>query len=113
MLTANAIQERVHFHNTGPSSVPGLIVMSIEDGHEGLPGLSQLDPIYSYIVVIVNACPTEVSFTSSVRARTLQLHPVQVMSTDEIVKRSTFDTNSGCFTVPARTTSVFVEPRGL
>lgn len=35
---------------------------------------------YSYIVVIVNASPTEVSFTSSsVRARTLQLHPVQVI----------------------------------
>ncbi|XP_050385000.1 pullulanase 1, chloroplastic isoform X1 [Argentina anserina] len=114
LRTANAIQERIRFHNTGPSSVPGLILMSIEDGHEGLPGLSQLDPIYSYIVVIVNARPTEVSFTSSsIWARTLQLHPVQVKSNDEIVKRSTYDTGSECFTVPARTTSVFVEPRGV
>lgn len=88
--------------------------MSIEDGHEGVPGLSQLDPIYSYIVVIVNACPTEVSFASpSLQARTLQLHPEQVMSTDEIVKRSTYNASAGCFTVPPRTTSVFVEPRGV
>ncbi|KAI5346028.1 hypothetical protein L3X38_013907 [Prunus dulcis] len=114
LRTANAIQERVRFHNTGPSLVPGVIVMSIEDGHEGVPGLSQLDPIYSYIVVIVNACPTEVSFASpSLQARTLQLHPEQVMSTDEIVKRSTYNASAGCFTVPPRTTSVFVEPRGV
>ncbi|TYI83724.1 hypothetical protein E1A91_D05G313300v1 [Gossypium mustelinum] len=45
LRTANAIQERVRFHNTGPSWVPGFIVMSIEDGNEGIPGLSQLDPI--------------------------------------------------------------------
>lgn len=38
-------QARVRFHNTGPSLVPGVIVMSIEDGHEGVPGLSQLDPM--------------------------------------------------------------------
>ncbi|KAM1161934.1 hypothetical protein ACFX13_001081 [Malus domestica] len=112
LRTANAIQERVRFHNTGPSLVPGVIVMSIEDGHEGVPGLSQLDPIFSYIVVIINACPTEVSFASPpLQSRTLQLHPVQVTSTDEIVKRSTYDASSGCFTVPPRTTSVFVEPR--
>ncbi|KAL0456103.1 UNVERIFIED_CONTAM: Pullulanase 1, chloroplastic [Sesamum latifolium] len=45
------IQERVRFHNTGPSWLPGVIVMSIKDGHDGVPELSQLDPIYSYIVV--------------------------------------------------------------
>lgn len=39
-------QARVRFHNTGPSWVPGIIVMSIEDGHEGVPGLSQLDPVW-------------------------------------------------------------------
>ncbi|XP_030930218.1 pullulanase 1, chloroplastic isoform X2 [Quercus lobata] len=112
LKTANAIQERVRFHNTGPSWIPGTIVMSIEDGYEGVPGFSQLDPIYSYIVVIVNASPTEVSFACpALRARTLKLHPIQVMSTDELVKSSTYEGSSGCFTVPPRTTSVFVEPR--
>ncbi|KAK4367082.1 hypothetical protein RND71_014962 [Anisodus tanguticus] len=111
LRTANAIQERVRFHNAGPSWIPGLIVMSIEDGHQGVPGLSQLDPIYSYIVVIINPCPTAVSFANlALRAKSLELHPVQMNSTDD-VKNSTYDASSGCFNVPARTTSVFVEPR--
>lgn len=112
LKTANAIQKRVRFHNTGPSSIPGVIVMSIEDGHEGFPGLSQLDPMYSYIVVIFNASPSEVSFINpALHSRALQLHPVQVMSNDEVVKRSSYDASTGCFTVPSRTTSVFVEHR--
>ncbi|XVF23499.1 hypothetical protein REPUB_Repub13aG0044000 [Reevesia pubescens] len=114
LRTANAIQERVRFHNTGPSWVPGVVVMSIEDGNKGVPGLSQLDPIFSYIVAIFNACPTEASFISpTLRGRTLQLHPIQVMSTDEVVKNSSYEASSGCFTVPPRTASVFVEPRKI
>jgi len=34
------------FHNTGPSWVCGVVVMSIKDDHIGFPGLSQLDPMY-------------------------------------------------------------------
>ncbi|KAF9674926.1 hypothetical protein SADUNF_Sadunf10G0178400 [Salix dunnii] len=112
LMTANAIQERVRFHNTGPSWVPGVIVMSFEDGHRGVPGLTQLDPNYSFIVVIFNASPSEVSFASPVlRARTFQLHPIQAMSADEVVKNSSYETSTGCFTVPPTTTSVFVEYR--
>ncbi|KAL5569455.1 hypothetical protein UlMin_026030 [Ulmus minor] len=112
--TAKAIQERVRFHNSGSSSIPGVIVMSIEDGPDGLRGLSQLDAIYSYIVVIINASPTEVSFASpALRARTLQIHPVQLMSSDEVVKSSSYESATGNFTVPPRTTSVFVEPRNI
>lgn len=37
------IKERVCFHNCGPSYIPGVICMSIEDGHKGIPGLAQLD----------------------------------------------------------------------
>uniref|UniRef100_A0A6N2M3E6 Glycosyl hydrolase family 13 catalytic domain-containing protein n=1 Tax=Salix viminalis TaxID=40686 RepID=A0A6N2M3E6_SALVM len=108
----NFLDERVRFHNTGPSWVPGVIVMSFEDGHRGFPGLTQLDPNYSFIVVIFNASPSEVSFASPVlRARTFQLHPIQAMSSDEVVKSSSYETSTGCFTVPPRTTSVFVEYR--
>lgn len=114
LRTANAIQERVRFHNTGPSWVPGVIVMGIEDGHNGVPGLSQLDTIYSYIIVVINVCPTEISFASpALRAKTLQLHPIQMMSTDNIVKKSTYDASSGYFKVPPRTTAIFVEPRNV
>ncbi|XP_027364893.1 pullulanase 1, chloroplastic isoform X2 [Abrus precatorius] len=114
LKTANDIQQRVRFHNTGPSWVLGVIVMSIEDGHEGIPGLSQLDPIYSFIVVVVNASPKEVSFVSpALQSRTLQLHPIQVLSSDQLVKSSTYEASSGRFLVPQRTTAVFVEPRNI
>ena len=33
----------MQFHNTGPSWIPGVVVMSIEDGYEGVPGLTQMD----------------------------------------------------------------------
>ncbi|KAL5139285.1 Pullulanase 1, chloroplastic [Glycine soja] len=112
LKTANTIQERVRFHNTGPSWVCGVIVMSIEDGHNGFPGLSQLDPIYSFIVVVFNASPKEVSFVSpALQLRNLQLHPIQVSSSDDLVKSSRYEASSGCFVVPRRTTAVFVEPR--
>lgn len=110
--TAKDIQDRVRFHNNGPSWVPGVIVMSIEDGHEGVPGLSQLDSKYSYIVVIINVRPTQVSYGNpELRAKSLQLHPVQAMSKDMIVKESKYEPSSGCITVPPKTTAVFVEPR--
>ncbi|KAH6804056.1 limit dextrinase [Perilla frutescens var. frutescens] len=106
------VQKRVRFHNTGSSSIPGVIVMSIEDGYEGFPGLSQLDPIYSFIVVLINACPMAITFTSpSLRGKALQLHPIQVNSSDRVVNESTYDSPSGSFRIPSRTTSVFIEHR--
>ncbi|KAF9598351.1 hypothetical protein IFM89_027162 [Coptis chinensis] len=114
LRTSNAIQKRVRFHNVGPSRIPGIIVMSIEDGHEGMPGLVQLDPLYSYIVVAFNPLQNEVLFTShALQARNLVLHPVQLMSSDKLVMESNYDASSGSFTVPPRTTSVFVEPRAF
>ncbi|KAH7690594.1 Limit dextrinase protein [Dioscorea alata] len=112
LRTANAIQERVHFHNVGPSSIPGLIVMSIEDGHEGVPGIAQLDPLYSFIVVVFNARPTDVSSSiPALTAKRLQLHPVQLKSKDKLVKQASYEDSTGCFTIPQRTTSVFVQVR--
>nr|VDD21106.1 unnamed protein product [Brassica rapa] len=111
--TAKAIQDRVRFHNTGPSSVPGAIIMSIEDGHKGITSVSQIDPVYSFIVVIFNARPSEFSFFSpALKDRNLELHPIQVKSGDEIVRKSVYDAFSGGFTVPARTTTVCDEQSG-
>ncbi|KAL8538709.1 hypothetical protein ACS0TY_000648 [Phlomoides rotata] len=110
--SGNAIQVRVRFHNSGPSSVPGVIVMSIEDGHEGVPGLAQLDPLYSHIVVLINVCPTDITFIApSLRGKALQLHPLQLNSSDHIVKGSSYDSPSSSFQIPSRTTAVFVQHR--
>ncbi|KAK9755442.1 hypothetical protein RND81_01G025500 [Saponaria officinalis] len=112
LRTVKDIQDRVRFHNNGPSGVPGVIVMSIEDGRAGASGLSQLDPKFQYIVVIINVRPNQVSLADAVfRGKALQLHPVQVASNDIIVKESKFEPSSGCFTIPPKTTAVFAEPR--
>ncbi|KAL3680780.1 hypothetical protein R1sor_023736 [Riccia sorocarpa] len=46
-----------------------------------------------------------------IRSLQLSLHPIQMTSRDELVKASTFDATTGTFSVPARTTAVFVEAR--
>jgi pullulanase len=48
--TAEDVQARVAFHNTGPSQLPGLIVMSLSDKIS-----PDLDPTYEGMVVLVNA----------------------------------------------------------
>jgi hypothetical protein len=103
--TAADVQNRVRFHNTGPGQVPGLIVMSISD--DVLP---DLDPVREAIVVLFNASDEAQTITvGEFAGRQLDLHPVQVYSADEVVKTSSFDVDTGAFTVPARTTAVFVE----
>ncbi|GAB2276821.1 Pullulanase 1, chloroplastic [Dionaea muscipula] len=112
LRTAEDIQERIHFYNTGPCSVPGVILMSIVDGNAGIQGLCQLDSRYSLVVVVVNVRPDQASLTiPALQTRSLELHPLQVLSSDNIVKNSYFEPSSGCFSIPAKTTAVFVEPR--
>ncbi|CAA6655438.1 unnamed protein product [Spirodela intermedia] len=112
LRTANAIQERLRFHNTGPSWIPGVIIMSIEDGHEDQPGIAQLDPVYSFITIIFNARPAEVSFSiPALRKRSLLLHPVQLTSGDGLTRTSSYEPSSGSFVIPRQTTAVFVEAR--
>jgi pullulanase/glycogen debranching enzyme len=102
--TFDEIQERVVFHNTGPDQLPGLIVMSISD--EVVP---DLDRGQERIIVLVNANDEAQSFTmTDLIGFELGLHPVQAASVDPVVKTSTFDRETGTFTVPGRTTAVFV-----
>jgi len=104
LATATEIQDRVAFHNTGPDQVPGLIVMSISD----MVG-ADLDPGVEEIVVIFNPTTVAQSFTlPGSENREWALHPVQQTSADPIVKLSTHDISTGQFTVPARTTAVFM-----
>ncbi|GJN12066.1 hypothetical protein PR202_ga30311 [Eleusine coracana subsp. coracana] len=94
---ASDIEKRVHFHNTGPSLVPGVIVMSIEDAQNDGHEMAQLDKK-----------SLEIPDLASMR---LELHPVQVNSTDALVRQSRYEAAAGRFHVPRRTTAVFVEPR--
>ncbi len=104
LRTADDIISRVAFQNTGAEQIPGLVVMSISDLGEG-----SVDPIFSYAVVLFNASPETQSFTmTDIINYPLALHPVQVLSADPFVSASVFDAATGTFTIPARTTAVFV-----
>ncbi|XP_020198570.3 pullulanase 1, chloroplastic isoform X2 [Aegilops tauschii subsp. strangulata] len=112
LSTASDIKQRVRFHNTGPSSVPGVIVMGIEDARDEKPEVAQLDANFSYVVTVFNVCPHEVSMDiPALASMRLELHPVQVNSSDALVGKSVYEAATGRFTVPRRTVSVFVEPR--
>jgi len=105
LQTAEEVQARQTFLNTGPDQLPGLIVMEITDNAG-----SDIDPRYERVVVLINANDEPQTFVADELAGVqLKLHPVQVSSTDRVVRMSRFDRSSGAFVVPGRTTAVFVE----
>jgi pullulanase-type alpha-1,6-glucosidase len=108
LRTADDVQARLRFLNGGPQQVPGLVVMELSDTGEGLP---DLDPAVRRIVALFNASKEAVSYEAREWAKgKFELHPVLAASDDAVVKTSSFDRSRGRFTVPPRTTAVFVEP---
>ncbi len=106
--TAEDIEQRLQFHNTGPEQIPGLIVMSLSDMGE----VADLDPNYAMIVVVFNASPEARSFTIAALAnQNFTLHPIQANSFDAVVQTASFDEATGTFNVPGRTTAVYVLPQ--
>jgi pullulanase len=102
LQTAEEVRDSVAFLNTGPDQIPGLIVMHLTDAHKR-------DKNFSEVVVLFNANPGEVFFTAGgLAGKTFSLHPVQQSSADPVVGDSAFDAGSGSFTIPGRTTAVFV-----
>ncbi len=100
LQTAKTVQERLTFFNVGPDQLPGVIGMRIT-GNEGP---------YKQVVVIFNATDAAQQVTAKdVSGAALILHPVLANGGDPVVKTATFDVASGTFTVPARTTVVFVD----
>jgi hypothetical protein len=105
-LTSEAeVMERVEFHNTGPSQIPGLIVMSITDGVG-----EDLDPILEDIVVLFNASDEEQTFTiGEFAGSAFDPHWIHADSEDPVVRGAAYDKATGTFTIPARTTAVFTD----
>jgi hypothetical protein len=105
LQTAAEVQARQTYLNTGPDQLPGLIVMTLSDKLE-----VDLDPDFESIVVLINANDEAQTFHSAELAGlSLALHPVQRASIDPLVKTSSFDPAVGEFTIPGRTTAVFIE----
>ena len=104
LRTAGDIQRRVRFENTGVNQLPGLVVMTIEGDRFARLGE------YEQAVVLFNGADEEQRISvSSLKDARLELHPVLKDSTDPVARSSAFDAATGSFTVPARTTAVFVQ----
>jgi pullulanase-type alpha-1,6-glucosidase len=104
LRSADEIKKAVSFYNVGPEQTPGLIVERIRNTDRFCFGASQA-------VVLVNATPQVQSFTDAAfRKQALLLHPIQALSQDPVVRTSKFQSVTGTFTIPPRTTSVFVQP---
>ena len=105
LLTAGQIEKSVSFLNTGPNQIPGLIVMHLADAYH-------LDRHYSNLLVFFNANPTDIKFSENTFAgQGYQLHPIQQASSEPLTRAAAFDSSTGTFSIPARTTSVFVLKR--
>ncbi len=72
-----------------------------------------LDPDYDRIVVVFNADDAAVVLAvPELAGRPMALHPVLAASADPVVAGSSWDGAAGAFTVPGRTTAVFVQAEG-
>jgi pullulanase len=106
LTTAEEIQSRLSFLNTGPEQMPGVIVMALSDTVG-----ENIDPNYQAMVVVFNATPDTLSYEAADFAGMgLVLHPVLQESYDTVAREASFDSATGTFSVPAWTTSVFVLP---
>lgn len=104
LRTAEDVSNVLSFLNVGPEQVPGLIVMVLTDDRA-----QNLDPAYDRVVVVFNANRAVTAYTAeTLRGLPLALHPVQQQSADSVVRGAAFDPNTGAFSIPGRTTAVFV-----
>ncbi len=102
LRTAADVETRLRFHNTGPSQIPGLIVMSLADDD------GAADRTHSRVVVIFNATSQTRNFNlPDFQDVPLTLHPLQKASADPVVRASSFNRTLGAFSVPGRTAAVF------
>jgi pullulanase-type alpha-1,6-glucosidase len=100
--TAAEVQKRLAFPLSGTAETPGVITMTL-DGRG-------LDRRFASITVVFNATPEPVTQTvAGLAGRNVTLHPVQRASADPVLRTASFAKATGTFTVPPRTTAVFVQ----
>ncbi|WP_223641257.1 pullulanase-type alpha-1,6-glucosidase [Corallococcus sp. EGB] len=101
LRTGDEVKQLVRFENTGPDQIPGLIVMAMQDHGTNAEG--------KRAIVLFNGTDDAQTFKADgYKSLKLKLHPAQQASTDPVVRTSAYDAATGGFTVPARTTAVFV-----
>ncbi|MYJ76039.1 MAG: DUF3372 domain-containing protein, partial [Gammaproteobacteria bacterium] len=119
LRSAEEVIDRVGFHNIGKEAKANLIAMSIDDGIGVVTNTEDtqrddLDLANDAIVVVFNGAAETQSITIRTAAG-FALHATQQDSRDDVVQDATFAEGvggDGTFTVPARTTAVFVKAQG-
>lgn len=108
LRTAEDINARMAFHNTGPDQMPGVIVMSINDTVG-----DDLDANYDMVLVVFNGMPDTLEYTADdLAGLAWELHPVLADGHDDVLTTASADGDTGTFTVPAYSTAVYVVPQG-
>jgi hypothetical protein len=105
LRTAQDIRQRLTFHNIGPRQNPVVLVGHVNG--KGYAGANFNDLLY---LINVDKVAHDVTLPEEAK-KAYQLHPVQAASTgaDARVRNdSRVNPSTGHFTVPARTTAVFV-----
>jgi hypothetical protein len=105
LRTANEVIERLTFLNTGPTQVPEVVVGHLRG--DAYPGARFREALY---LVNVDTQPHSLAFASE-RDKRYVLHPVHraAGATDRrAAEQAQYETDTGRFTVPARTAVVFV-----
>jgi pullulanase len=104
LRTEAEINAQTSFYNTGATPLDGLVVMSLAD-----TGVTDLDASNETILIFFNANKVTQTLTIA-NANGFSLHPIQADNTDAdpVVKLASFDDGADTFSIPARTTAVFV-----
>ena len=100
--------DRLAFYNVGPQQQTGLIAMSI-DGQNPRPYRGAK---YKRVVVFFNVDKVTKNLTiDAMRGKLLLPHPIHWFSrSDPLPRSASFNRNTGAFSIPARSTVVFIEP---
>ncbi|MDQ0894574.1 pullulanase-type alpha-1,6-glucosidase [Agromyces ramosus] len=103
--SAELIDEKVTFPNSGADATPGVIVMQIDD----LVG-DDVDPELEGALIVFNASPSAVTESvDGLAGRTFELADAQANGSDAVVKTTTWDAATGSVSVPARSVAVLVD----
>jgi pullulanase/glycogen debranching enzyme len=105
LRTAHDIRQRLRFFNTGPQQNPAVLVGHLNGN--GYPGAIFKDVLY---LINVDTAAHDIALPEEA-GKSYQLHPVQAASTAADIRvrgGARTDKATGRFTVPARTTAVFV-----
>jgi pullulanase-type alpha-1,6-glucosidase len=107
--SAELINEKVSFPNSGPDADPGVIVMLIDD----LLG-EDVDPALDGALVVFNASPEATTqVLPDLEGRGFALTKALAKGSDPVVKTTSWNATTGTVTVPARTVAVLVDKESV